>query len=176
MLILLDLEETVVEDWASMSLMPRECTVLRRFFRECHPGATFGLMSWAVWDDRDKSLFNKHLREELEGVLELKFSDEWVLSMDDWAEMLFLHCKKKLSRDDLFDCFGKQEVLFLASRFVPAFKDQFVMLVDDVVEDGLQWNSPQNNCTVTMENVKKTVERDESARKLLKSRKAKDFF
>ena len=83
---------------------------------------------------------------------------------------------KKLSRDDLFDCFGKQEVLFLASRFVPAFKDQFVMLVDDVVEDGLQWSSPQNNCTVTMENVKKTVERDESARKLLKSRKAKDFF
>jgi hypothetical protein len=170
MLILLDLEETVIEDWSNMSLMPRECMAIRSFLRTCHPGATIGLMSWAVWHDKDKALFNKHLRDELEAVLEVKFSDEWLLSMDDWAKMLFHHCKKKLSRDDLFDCFGKQEVLFLASRFVPAFKDQFVLLVDDVVEHGLHWESPQNNCTVTMENVKETVASEQRAKKLLKSR------
>ena len=166
MLILLDLEETVIEDWSNMSLMPRECMAIRSFLRTCHPGATIGLMSWAVWNDKDKALFNKHLRDELEAVLEVKFSDEWLLSMDDWAEMLFRHCKKKL----FFDCFGKQEVLFLASRFVPAFKDQFVLLIDDVVEHGLRWESPQNNCTVTMENVKETVASEQRAKKLLKSR------
>ncbi len=143
---------------------------IRNWLKTCHPGATIGLMSWAVWNDKDKALFNKHLRDELEAVLEVQFSDEWVLSMDDWSDMLFKHCKKKLSRDDLFDCFGKQEVLFLASRFVPAFKDQFVLLVDDVVEHGLHWESPQNNCTVTMENVKETVASEQRAKKLLKSR------
>ena len=100
MLILLDLEETVIEDWSNMTLMPRECMAIRSFLRTCHPGATIGLMSWAVWNDRDKALFNKHLRDELEAVLEVKFSDEWLLSMDDWAKMLFHHCKKKLSRDE----------------------------------------------------------------------------
>lgn len=170
MLILLDLEETVIEDWSNMSLMPRECMAIRNWLKTCHPGATIGLMSWAVWNDEDKALFNKHLRDELEAVLEVQFSDEWVLSMDDWSDMLFKHCKKKLSRDDLFDCFGKQEVLFLASRFVPAFKDQFVLLIDDVVEHGLHWESPQNNCTVTMENVKETVASEQRAKKLLKSR------
>ena len=170
MLILLDLEETVVEDWSNMTLLPRECMAIRSFLRTCHPGATIGLMSWAVWNDKDKALFNKHLRDELEAVLEVKFSDEWVLSMDDWSDMLFKHCKKKLSRDDLFDCFGKQEVLFLASRSVPAFKDQFVMLIDDAVEHGLHWESPQNNCTVTMENVKETVAAYQRAQKSLKGR------
>ena len=170
MLILLDLEETVIEDWSNMSLMPRECMAIRNWLKTCHPGATIGLMSWAVWNDKDKASFNKHLRDELEAVLEVQFSDEWVFSMDDWSDMLFKHCKKKLSRDDLFDCFGKQEVLFLASRFVPAFKDQFVLLVDDVVEHGLHWESPQNNCTVTMENVKETVAADQRAKKSLKRR------
>ena len=119
-----------------------------------HDDVTLGLMSWAVWGDRDKEVFNRTMRPELEEALGMDFDDRVVWSMDDWAAELLQFHRKKLSRQDLFDMFGKQEVLFTLSRSHPLFHKRNVVLFDDMVEHGLHWSSEVNKCQVKMLNIK----------------------
>lgn len=150
MLVFLDLEETLLDEWNSGLFLPRKLDCVRDFLKD-NPGSTVGLMSWAVWDDRDKARFEKEFRADLERNLECTFELVW--SMDDWANEVFAHFNKKLSRQDLFDMFSKPEVLFALGRTHPLFHNQTVVLVDDAVEHKLTMTSPKNNCTVTLLNV-----------------------
>ena len=152
MLVFLDLEETLIDEWANMMLMPQRCAAVHKLLKE-NAGCRVGLMSWAVWHDKDKATFINDLQPLLEEVLDVKFDPELIWSMDDWAREL-VHAKKRIPRQDLFDCFGKHEVLFMLSRCHPTFKDQSVVLVDDVAEHGLEWRSVTNNCYARMVNVK----------------------
>lgn len=157
MLVFLDLEETLVDDWSSQLLLTANVRVTRSFLKTLPPGTKVGLMSWAVWDERDKSLFNKDLRPFLEAELDVQFSDDFVWSMDDWAQEVFNSTGMKLSREDLFDVFGKHEVLFKLSRHSPKFEGHQVVLVDDVAEHMLKWDVPHNRCSATMLNVKEML-------------------
>jgi len=115
-----------------------------------------GLMSWAVWNDDDKKVFNEKLRPAIEEALGMTFADELVWSMDDWSWHINRSTGKRVSRDDLFDMFGKQEVLFVLSRHSHNFNRQKVFLVDDAVEHGLEWFSPENECSVEILNIKES--------------------
>lgn len=150
MLVFLDLEETLIDEWSSGLFLPRKLDVVRDFLK-ANPGATVGLMSWAVWDAKDKATFERNFRADLERNLECTFELVW--SMDEWGEEVFKHFNKKVSRQDMFDMFSKPEVLFALGRKHPLFKNQTVVLVDDAVEHKLTMNSPLNNCTVTLLNV-----------------------
>lgn len=150
MRVFLDLEETVMDDWNSGLFLPRKLDAVRKFLTDNNV-TTVGLMSWAVWDERDKARFNAEFREDLERNLNVTFDLVW--SMDDWANEVFKHFNKKLSRQDLFDMFSKPEVLFALGRTHPLFANETVVLVDDAVEHGLTMTSPNNNCTVALMNV-----------------------
>lgn len=156
-IIFLDLEETLIDNWENGWLLPEKVNAIRAM---CAPfNAKVGLMSWAVWDESDKVKFNTNLRLELEEALGAKFSDDFVWSMDDWAKQLLEFQGKSVSRKDLFDIFGKHEVLFMVSRCHPAFKGHNVILFDDAVEDNLSWHSKANDCKVLICNINEIVKR-----------------
>lgn len=134
-LVLLDLEETVIDDWEQRNLLPGNIAKINGLLRwmSIDSELTIGLMSWAVWDDKDKNNVLEKLLPDLNGVLAVPVAPQFVLSMQDWGDLVLGHCKLKLSRDDMFDMFRKEEVLF--SLRTSDFLNQFnaVFLIDDAV-------------------------------------------
>lgn len=142
-LVLLDLEETVVDDWQSRNFLWHKMERVKRFLEQFHP-FTLGLMSWAVWDDGDLRVFHDELEGPLSEFFGSTFEAAW--SLDQWQNRL-LKCKGlKAERKDMFDCFGKHETLFMC-RNDPLFANRRVLLVDDVVEHGLSFTTSNNNFT-----------------------------
>jgi hypothetical protein len=152
MIVFLDLEETVINNWEESLLMLENIKKIKHLL-DSNESVRVGLMSWAVWDDRDKTLFNAGVRHFLEENLGHRFDDELLWSMKDWAEHLFKFCGKHVSIQDLFDILGKHEVLFMLSRCHPTFRNETVMLIDDIAEHDLEWRSSKNNTEVRMVNV-----------------------
>lgn len=156
-LVFLDLEETLIDNWEEMNLNLRGLRRTKAFLNELMMDSgmrpTVGLMSWAVWDARDLSVFETKLRPFLEAELGFKFDNAFLWSMDEWCKQLFVSSRKKLERSDLFDIFGKEETLFRMSRFHQLFANREVFLVDDTVSHWLQVEVPKNGCIVTLLNV-----------------------
>ena len=153
-LILLDLEETLIESWRERYLLPNRVEQIKNFLAE-HSDAELGLMSWAVYDDKkDLKDFKEDLQEWLEGCLDFKFTERWVLSMDGWADELFKTSKKKIDRSEMFDIFGKEEVFLMLARRHPEWSNRKVVLFDDAVEHCIL-DLPDRNNSAQMFNVKK---------------------
>lgn len=132
MIVLADLEETLIQDWSNPVMVPDRLDIVRQHLMK-HPTAQLGLMSWAVWDDRDMDVFNRKLRPMLEEALNHVFCSRWTLSMDGWAQEMLHHGRKKLDRDEMFDLFGKEDVFLTMARRHPEWVDQTVFLFDDAV-------------------------------------------
>lgn len=150
-ILFLDLEETVINEWCRHPVFLRNnINKIKDMFFSRGENLALGIMSWAMWNDEDKAIFNAEIRPTLEDLLGMKFSDEFVWSMDDWARKLLIFNKKKISREDLFDIFGKEEVLFMLSKTCTDFTGKNIFLVDDAVQDGLQFQSFENKCIGTI--------------------------
>ena len=142
-LVLLDLEQTVVDDWQSRNFLWHKMERVKRFLEQFQP-FTLGLMSWAVWDDGDLRVFHDELERPLSEFFCSRFEMAW--SLDQWMRSL-LKCKGlRAERKDMFDCFGKHETLFMC-RNDPVFTNRRVVLVDDVAEHGLSFATSNNNLT-----------------------------
>lgn len=152
-ILFLDLEETLIDDWSTGVLLTKNITAIQDFIHSFPCNPVIGLMSWAVWDERDKLTFNKKFRPVIEDALGWKFDDRFLWSMDDWCNQLFKASGKDISRDDLFDIFGKEEVLFMMSRRHKNFKGASVALIDDAVEHNLKWHSKTNDCSVIIKRI-----------------------
>jgi hypothetical protein len=133
-LVLLDLEETLIQSWFEPWFLPQRIAKIRAFLEE-HPGAEMGLMSWAVYHDEDMVTFRRTLQQDLEAQLGQAFEERWLLHMGDWANEVFQWARKKLSREDLFDLFGKDQVFLLLARKQPEWQGRLVVLFDDAFED-----------------------------------------
>jgi hypothetical protein len=155
MIVFLDLEQTVINCWDDQSLILRHIEKIKHWLSENNLDVKLGLMSWAVWDENDKNLFNIHIRPRLEEALGKSFNDSFVLSMDDFASKILECCGKMISRDDMFDMFNKETTLFTLTRSHPMFKFEHVFLIDDAVEHGLNWESTNNHCHCTILNITK---------------------
>ena len=155
MILFLDLEETLIDSWDNGWLLPANIACIRKKFADKAP--IVGLMSWAVWNLVDKQTFNKKMRKELENALGVPFNDNFIWSMSDWADKLLQFNGKKISQQDLFDCFSKHEVLFMLSRTHPEFKRHNVVLIDDAVEHELSWESKINQCRGQCLNIKELI-------------------
>lgn len=159
MIIFLDLELTLIKEWNTWGtaefLLPEieKIAALMTHMEDEGHKVEMGLMSWAVWHELDKQNFNKKLRPELERLLGRTFTDKFVWSMDDWGAQVLKYGGKAVTMEDMMDMFHKQEVLFVLSRVSPDFTGQSVVLIDDAVEDGLSWHSPNNQCRVMMLNI-----------------------
>jgi hypothetical protein len=137
-ILLLDLEGTLIESWNEPDWIPngdKVCKFLTGSWLGEPSGykGRIGLMSWAVENEQDKQKFNKFLRPIIEEQFhEFKFDDELVLSMQDWAALVFEATKCKVSIDDLFDVCKKEDVLFKLRKH-PMFHHACVTLLDDAV-------------------------------------------
>lgn len=154
--VFVDLEETLVDVWHEGNFLEvglrRTRKLLDDLMLDSGVKPQLGLMSWAVWDSKDLVDFNRRFRGVLESELRTKFAMEHTLSMDDWSHLVLTETKKRLSRQDMFDMFGKEEVL---SRLVRSkhFLNTKVFLVDDRVSHNLHVECPEFASSVTFLNV-----------------------
>lgn len=154
-IVFLDLEETVIDTWHEGNFLEVGLSRTRKFLNRLKKDGfdvKIGLMSWAVWNEEDKLKFNKVFREVLEAELDHKFDDKMVWSMDDWAGQIFKACGKKISRQDIFDLFGKEEILFRLCRD-HHWANTRLFLVDDRVSHGMSVVCHENNCHVFFLNI-----------------------
>ena len=133
-LVLLDLEETLIQSWFEPWFLVDRIAKVRRFLEQ-HPGSEMGLMSWAVYHDEDLATFRTTLQADLEHQLGQAFEPRWTLHMGDWAGEVFQWGRKRLSMDDLFDLFGKDQVFLFLARQHPEWQGRQVILFDDAFED-----------------------------------------
>lgn len=157
MIVFLDLEETVIDEWGSDLLLPANIEAIRRLLQG-NP-VHLGLMSWAVWEnERDKLKFTHDIQPYVEEALGFKFHPDLTWSMDDWAGEVFKHTGLTLDRkEDMFDMFKKEEVLFKLARHHPLFRGEMVILVDDAVEHDMTLRVPSRDCTVKFLNINNMV-------------------
>lgn len=134
MLVLVDLEQTLIESWNEPFFLPARVELVRDFLRD-NPQAELGLMSWAVYHDQDMDVFRRTLQADLERLLERPFSERWLLHLDQWGTELFTCTHKRLPREELFDVFGKADVFLALARHHPEWVGQEVVLFDDAFDD-----------------------------------------
>ena len=156
MIVFLDLEETVIDEWGQWNYLPRNIIAIARFLKN-HPDCRLGLMSWAVWNDADKNKFSDMLLGDLTQMLDKQFDPSLVWSMDEWADELFKDTGLRVVRQDLYDCFGKPEVLFRLARKHPLFAGQEVVLIDDAYPHEMTITVPTTECTVKFLDIRKLV-------------------
>lgn len=152
MLVLADLEETLIKDWSEPVVLPARVEIIKNHLLH-NPQAELGLMSWAVWDSRDLDVFNRTLRTEIEERLEHRFCERWMLSMDGWAQEMMVHGRKRLDRDEMFDLFGKEDVFLIMARRHPEWAGREVFLFDDAVPHST-FSLPSINTIAHMVNIR----------------------
>lgn len=157
MLILLDLEQTLIEEWARHPvLLSRRITCVRHHLA-ANPDAEVGLMSWAVYRKADMDLFHSHMKPVLEEHLDRSFDERWCLSMEGWGQELTRATNKILPMDELFDLFGKDEVFLALARRHPEWVGRDVVLWDDAFEDLEMW-VPGRNTHACIHNIIRATE------------------
>ena len=151
-LVLLDLEETVMDNWFNGLFLPTRVEKMKE--HEAFQSLTeLGLMSWAVHDMSDKDEFNRRFKDDLEHMLEHEF--KFVFDMRQWALEVMRCSGLHVEVKEMFDTFKKQDVLFTLARNPNSFlSNKNVTLFDDMVEHNLVVDVPSNNCRVTLVNVK----------------------
>lgn len=150
-LVLVDLEQTLIESWEEPFLLRGRAALIRDFLA-AHPEAELGLMSWAVYHDHDLATFRQRLQPDLEAFLGRCFAPRWTLHLDQWGLELGRCTRKQLSREDLFDLFGKAEVFLMLARFHPEWAGQEVVLFDDAFE-ACHLTVPDRGCQARIVNV-----------------------
>lgn len=139
--ILFDLEETLIDSWDQRNLLVENVEKIKeQLIGELGSNLRFGIFSWAIWNEDDREDFNQTLRGPLEEALGIKFDPEMIFSMQSIADLILKFRRKKLSIEDVFDLFGKEECLLTLHRF-NHFNCETVALVDDRVDHGLFFES-----------------------------------
>jgi hypothetical protein len=157
-IVLVDLEETLIKSWYDQEWVSAGFNV-KKFLDGSWLGepskfqGRMGLMSWAVVGEHDKQIFNTKLRPWLEEQLDFKFSDELVLSMDDWAAKVFEASKCRVSIDDMYDVCKKEDVLFKLRKH-PMFEHACTWLLDDAVAKSEFIECQDNRSKFIIRNVK----------------------
>lgn len=157
MIVLLDLEETLIEEWGPHPRLLLDRISCIRDHLGAHPNADLGLMSWAIWKEDDLEKFHARLRPSLEEALGRRFGIRWTLSLEGWARELTRATGKILPMDELFDIFGKEEVFLALARRHPEWAGRDVVLWDDAFEDVEMW-VPGRNTHACIHNIIRATE------------------
>lgn len=142
-LILLDLEATIIPVWDDFYPIPGNCAKIKEFNQDFKADEV-GLFSWAVWNQRDKDVWNR-VKEDFEIEMDLKFDHCW--SIEDYIEMVRTN-KGPVGMDkfDFFDFYDKEMCLFVLMN-CGWLSGYDVVLFDDVVKPSV----------TTFENSKLTI-------------------
>ena len=171
--VFLDLEETCIDDWGTATPLVQNLQKIDWFVNGkeiiipplkknqepvVSPAAPMvnlhlGLMSWAVWDRDDKQRFLEKMREPIEKAIKRQFDESLILSMEDWARLVFECSGLRVTREDMFDIYGKPDVLFMLMRKHPMFINSTTFLVDDAYEHQLTLTSHKRAAIVEFHNI-----------------------
>lgn len=159
-IVLLDLEGTLIDEWAFRNFLQHNMQKIKDSGIFDSEGQTvrLGIMSWAVCDTSDAKIFKEDLLPTIEEFFGLKLDPKLPLTMDEYADDIFAGRKLKLSREDLYDMFRKEEVLLTLARTYADFKDSEVWLIDDALSHGLTIHVPERNCTVALLDIDRKLE------------------
>lgn len=141
--VLLDLEDTLIDDWLGRNTLQynieriKQSGVLMPDQSMGVHDVKVGLMSWAVSNIADAADFNANLREPLEGALDIKFDQALPTSMQDYADRIFEARRMRVSTEDMYDIFRKEEVLLTLARRSNCFQGKEIVLIDDAVDHNL---------------------------------------
>lgn len=142
-IVLLDLEECLIDNWFGRCAITfniekiKESGVLTPDQSMGVHHVTMGLMSWAVATTTDVEDFNANLREPLEEMLGVKFDSSLPISMQDYADAVFAARRMRVSTEDMYDVFRKEEVLLTLARKSDLFQGKEIILIDDAVDHNL---------------------------------------
>lgn len=129
-LLLLDLEQTIIPVWEDFYPLPQNCDKIKQF-NETFQADEVGLFSWAVWNQRDKDVWNR-VKEDFEQTLEVTFDHCW--SIEDYIELVKQHQGPVgMDKFDFFDFYDKEMCLFVLMNR-GWFDGYHVVLFDDVVK------------------------------------------
>ena len=150
--IFFDLELTLIEDWSNPLLQHHANPALIPWIKQ-QGDFKAGLLSFAVWNERDLTVFNRTLRKDIEDVFGFSFDDGLMLIKDQllaktrtWEKMPFL------SADDFSDFFNKRkamEDLWLHEFQQPNTR---VILLDDTVPNFTISSDEVDNCHLQLVN------------------------
>lgn len=148
-LILLDLEQTLIPEWGDWTLTPQ----IDKIVAHCQPkkgeSVELGLMSWAVYHNKDVEIFKEKLYPALKDVFGQHFLS--FMSMDQWANCIWENAGIWLQREELFDIYKKEDVLFrLARNGWKAGHD--IELIDDAVHHQTRIDIPRFDSSITFFN------------------------
>jgi len=153
--IFLDLEETLIESWDIPDWLPDNAEAIKTFIQSLHGPAQFGIMSWAIWNERDREAFIKKLMCPIEDGLGIEFQNSLILTMEDWAQLVLSQSGLRVAYDEVAH-FGKETILFWL-RHAKDFPKGEIFLIDDTVEHNDCIISLEKTRKITMKNVKKMV-------------------
>lgn len=130
-IVLLDLEGTVMDTWFKPDAIPEHLERIAAFLR---PDDKLGLMSWAVWDDADRQKFQERFQLGIEEAIKHSFQQDLIFTMMDFSDIILKRRMKWVSKEDMFDLFGKEECLLQLLRLGHFPDNSEVILIDDVVD------------------------------------------
>ena len=154
-ILLLDLENTIIEDWSEApNLLGDSYPELKEWVgSHVVQNARVGLLSWAIWNDDDLIKFNKRFRPVIEDGHGFKFDDSLIFNRDKlltkfqgWKRMPFL------DGDDFMSFFNKRivcEELWLHEFSEPETK---IVFLDDTVPDMVLKHSTIKNNSLELVN------------------------
>ena len=135
-IVLLDLEETVIDDIKSSTILVERCKQIREVLETIAPSSV-GVFSWALWSEDEAAAFwESCLRSRIEDHLGIELEQSYVWSMEGVRNTIAsITSSKHLLVEDLFDMFGKEECLNLLFR--KGYFTENVVLIDDTVSHRL---------------------------------------
>lgn len=150
--ILFDLELTLIESWEDPTLLDEKIPGLMPWIKR--QGAfKAGLLSFAVWDEKDLKKFNKNLRNPLEEHFGFQFDDSLIFLRDTmlektriWERMPFL------STDDFSDFFKKRKAVEDLWLHEFQFPNTELILLDDTVPNLTVQANDLDHCRLTLVN------------------------
>lgn len=133
-IIFLDLEDTVIDTWDSMLLLPSACERIMKMINDANfkPEA-FGIFSFAIRDRADIDKFDKELRSRLEKIIGWTFDDQFIWSTDYMKDIIATNLRlnrSKFSDNDFFDFFKKDSAFIECAKF---HSNKDMWLFDDAV-------------------------------------------
>ena len=133
-----DLEETVIECWSNPILCNKDkiiSFIQQNNVEEVH------IFSAAIWDDRDKSIFEKTLKSWLEDTFNIKILS-WPSMTEVWKETQWKICKFE-NVQEIIAMIGKKR-MFEDWCKIKHHKDSHCILLDDSFDEEVLFNKVHN--------------------------------
>ena len=137
-----DLEATIIDSWDNPFIIneAKIFDVLKDF-----PHDEIGIFSFAIWDDKDREIFNSQIKPRIEETFGIKIAH--VPTKQEMFQAIKKNHKCQFSFEDFFDFWGKENGF---SDWIRATNTGTHILIDDMVEDcGMHFK----NCNIAMRHI-----------------------